>query len=177
MEKIYFSEEQRFTQPWLWIVLILAVGAMIVPMFIGLYTQLVLGEPWGNQPMSDSGLLWGSGLEVLFAIGLFLLFAKMKLIVKVSESGLCFRFPPLIIKEKMIAKDELSTYQIREYKPLKEYGGWGIRFGRGKIGKAYNVKGNIGMQLELKNGKKVLFGTQRAEAFLHAMEKMMKQPA
>jgi len=175
MERIYFSEEQRFTQPWLWIVLILAMGAMIVPMFIGLYTQLVLGKPWGNQPMSDSGLLWVSGLEVLFTIGLFLLFAKMKLVVKVSESGLHFRFPPLILKEKIIARDELSSFEIREYKPVKEYGGWGNKFGRGKIGKAYNVKGNIGMQLVLKDGHRILFGTQRADAFQYAMEKMMKQ--
>ena len=58
MQKTYFKEEQGFTQPWLWLLLILSMGAMLVPMFIGLYTQLVLGKPWGNQPLSDTALLW-----------------------------------------------------------------------------------------------------------------------
>ena len=116
-----------------------------------------------------------SGLELAFAVGLFTLFIKMKLIVKVSETGLYFRFPPLILKEKEIRKDEIQTFSIREYKPVREYGGWGIKYGKRQTGKAYNVKGNIGMQLVLKNNRKVLFGTQRADAFQRAMVKMMKE--
>jgi hypothetical protein len=175
MQKTYFKEEQYFTQAWLWAVLILSVAAMIVPMMIGLYTQLVLGKPWGNQPVGDVALMWIAALELAFAIGLFLLFAKMRLITTVSESGLQYRFPPLILKEKEIKKESIRTFEIRQYKPVKEYGGWGIRFGSGKTGKAYNVKGNIGMQLELNDGRKILFGTQRADVFQRAMEKMMKQ--
>ena len=176
MRQTYFSEEQYFTQIWLWIVLIVIMGAMLVPMAIGLYTQLILEKPWGNQPLSDAGLLWVSGLELLFALGLILLFLKMRLVTTVKADGLYFRFPPLILKEKVIRKDEIETFEIRQYKPVKEYGGWGIRFGLRRIGKAYNVKGNIGMQLELKTGRKVLFGTQRPDAFRHAMTKMMKEP-
>jgi len=175
MQKTYFKEEQHFTQLWLWIVLIFVMGAMIVPMAIGLYTQLILGKPWGNQPLSDTGLLWVSGLEMAFAIGLVFLFVKMRLIITVKADGLYYRYPPLILKEKEIDKDKIETFAIRQYKPVKEYGGWGIKFGSGRIGKAYNVKGNIGMQLLLKSGKKVLFGTQRPDAFNHAMVKMMKE--
>jgi hypothetical protein len=174
MQKTYFIEEQHFTQIWLWIVLVLAMGSMIVPMIIGLYTQLVLGQAWGNQPLSNTALLWVSGIELAFVIGLFLFLVKTKLETTVKTEGLYYRFPPLIIKEKYIPIKNIESFAIRYYKPLKEYGGWGIKFGSGKIGKAYNVKGNIGMQLELKNGQKVLFGTQRADAFLHAMTKMMK---
>ena len=79
------------------------------------------------------------------------------------------------MKERIISRESVKAFGIRQYKPLKEYGGWGIKYGMGRVGKAYNVKGNIGMQLELKNGQKVLFGTQRADAFQRAMEKMMKQ--
>ncbi len=175
MQKTYFKEEQHFTQLWLWIVLTIAMSAMIIPMAIGLYTQLILGKPWGNQPISDNGLLWVSGLELVFAIGLIFLFVKMRLITTVKADGLYYRYPPLILKEKEIGKDKIETFTIREYKPVKEYGGWGIKFGMGQIGKAYNVKGNIGMQLLLKSGKKVLFGTQRPDAFQHAMLKMMKE--
>jgi hypothetical protein len=42
-----------------------------------------------------------------------------------------------------------------------------------KYGKAYSVKGNIGLKLILKNGKIILLGSQRAQALSYAMEKMM----
>ncbi len=37
----------------------------------------------------------------------------------------------------------------------------GIRYG--PKGTAYNVSGKIGLQLELKNGKKILIGTRKPE--------------
>lgn len=148
---------------------------MIVPMGMGIYTQLILGEPWGNSPMSDLGLILFSGAELIIVMAVVVLFVKMRLITKVYPEGICYRFPPLILKERMIRKDEIQTFATRQYKPVKEYGGWGIKFGRRRVGKAYNVKGNIGMQLELVNGHKVLFGTQRADAFQYAIEKMMKE--
>lgn len=175
MMKTFYTEEQYFTQYWLWLVLIIAMGAMIVPMIIGIYTQLILGQPWGNSPMSDLGLLMFAGVEFGITFGLIFLFVKMRLITKVDTEGLSFRFPPLILKERKIRKDEIKTFVVRNYKPVKEYGGWGIKYGLRRNGKAYNVKGNIGMQLELINGHKVLFGTQRADAFQYAMEKMMKE--
>jgi hypothetical protein len=35
------------------------------------------------------------------------------------------------------------------------------------------VSGNIGLELVLKTGRKVLFGTQKSQAIKYAMEKMM----
>ena len=48
--------------------------------------------------------------------------------------------------------------------PIQEYGGWGYRtsFGK-KKGSAYNVKGDKGIQIELKTGKKLLIGTQKED--------------
>ena len=43
-------------------------------------------------------------------------------------------------------------------------GGWGIKFGlfgNKARGNAVNISGDIGIQLELKNGKKLLIGTQK----------------
>ena len=49
---------------------------------------------------------------------------------------------------------------------MLEYGGWGLRGGfflnKGK-GTAYNVSGNIGIQLEFVNGKKILIGTHKRD--------------
>lgn len=56
---------------------------------------------------------------------------------------------------------EIAHFEARTYSPLREYGGWGIRgFGSNR---AYNVSGNHGVELVLKDGRKVLIGSQRAD--------------
>jgi hypothetical protein len=55
----------------------------------------------------------------------------------------------------------------RTYKPLSEYGGWGIKYGRS--GWAYNIIGDQGVQLELDNGKRILIGSQHAEELEQAI--------
>jgi len=51
---------------------------------------------------------------------------------------------------------------------MREFGGWGIRTS-GDGGRAYNAYGNMGVQLVLTDGKRVLVGTQRAEELLAAL--------
>jgi hypothetical protein len=48
---------------------------------------------------------------------------------------------------------------VRTYRPIRDYGGWGIRYGRN--GKAYNVSGNRGVMLEFSHGQKLLIGSQK----------------
>ena len=172
--KTYFKEEQRFTQPWLWIVLVLALSAATVPVAAGLYVQLIKGEPFGNNPTSDENLIIIFSLVMLFTVGIIALFWKTKLVTEVRSDGLYVRFPPFIIKKIFFPPDTIASYYIRRYKPIKEYGGWGVKNGTGRS-KAFNVKGNTGMQLEFKTGRKLLIGTQRGDAFLRAMNKMMKK--
>ena len=50
---------------------------------------------------------------------------------------------------------------MRKYSPLREFGGWGYRVGPG--GKAFNMQGNMGLQLEMMGGEKLLIGTRKPE--------------
>jgi hypothetical protein len=55
----------------------------------------------------------------------------------------------------------LAEVKVREYRPLAEYGGWGVRgFGKNR---ALNVSGNFGLQLVMKDGAKMLIGTQKPQ--------------
>jgi hypothetical protein len=95
----------------------------------------------------------------------------MKLYVEITHNDIRFRFPPFLNKWKSINKIEIERFEVRTYKPVWEYGGWGIK--GNTRNKAYNVKGNIGLQIYLKDSKKVLFGTQHKQAIRLAMERMM----
>lgn len=171
MNKVLFKEEQQFRQ-WWWIVLILCatIPAMVMTIY-ALYQQTVRGIQVGDSP-APNGVL----IVVLIFLSIMLWgYFKLKLEVWIDQNGIHYRFFPLIRKNRLISKAEIERFEIRKYNPIVDYGGWGVRRGFGrKWQKAYNVSGNIGLQLYLTNGKKVLFGTQRSQAIMYAMDEIMK---
>jgi hypothetical protein len=176
MEKSYFKEEQKFDQVWFRLVISISWVSMVVIFGWGLYQQLVLKNPWGDNPTSDTALILITVFVLAVMTGVTWMTFSMKLITEITEEGIKYRFPPLIRKPRTIPKAMIAEYQIRKYSPIGEYGGWGIRLGTMGRGRAYNVKGNMGLQLKLRNNKRILFGTQRPEALRSAVEKMMNPP-
>ncbi len=174
MSKFYFKEEQRFNRPVGWAIFIVLFSTAMIPFVIGINQQLIQGEPWGDNPMSDTGLIVSAVLVFLLMIGLVFLFVKIRLIVEVQKDGIRYSYHPLINKKRNLLKNRIDSFELRKYRPVMEYGGWGVKIGSKKWGKAYNVYGNIGMQFYLKDGTKILFGTQRGEAFRRAVQKMME---
>lgn len=160
----YFREEQRFRQWWFWLLILLGVS----PSWYLWWMQIVLRRPTGGDEMPDWGvwLLW-LGTGVLLP----LLFASMRLITVVKHDGLYIRFVPFHWKWVKIPLHEVRSVKARQYNPLLEYGGWGIRYGR--RGKAYNVSGNWGVELEFTKGHTLLIGSQRAEELERAIREVM----
>lgn len=154
-----FREEQRFTQTWIW-ALVLGLAALWIAI-AGI--QLGFGIKVGNNPASD-GLLIAIG--ILPVVVLPLLIGTLRLTVEVRDGALHVRFFPFV--RKVIRLSEIRSAEARTYRPILEYGGWGIRWG-GRNGWAYNVKGNRGVQLELANGKRLLIGSQKADELAAAI--------
>jgi hypothetical protein len=172
MEKILFREEQKFTQAWI-MVMVYCIFILNISIFgYGFVRQIIQGKPWGNVPMSDTALILTCIFAIGISVGLLLLFHSAVLITAIRQDGIIVRFPPFFIKEKFYAKEDLNHIEVRQYNPISEYGGWGVRMGMGK-GRAYNVKGNLGIQLQLKSGKKILIGTQKKDQAEHAIRKLM----
>lgn len=158
---VLFREEQRFRQFWVWLI-VLGLAAFI---WYSAVRQILLKRPFGSRPAPDTLLIifW-----LLFGIGLPLLLFSAKLITEVRQDGIYIRFFPLHLAFQKISFEELKTFEVRTYNALRDYGGWGIRYG--PQGKAYNVGGNRGLQLEFQDGKKLLIGSQKAEELLIAIQ-------
>jgi len=166
-----FREVQQFRQTWVWI-LVLPISLFLIVLFgYGMVKQLIFGHPWGSRPLSDTALAIIGPLWILFGIGLAYLFYSTKLITEVRDDALLIRFFPLT--HQKIPFEDIRRCEVRTYSPIREFGGWGIRYGR--KAKAYNVSGNRGVQLELSNGKRLLIGSQRPEELARAIEAKMKQ--
>ena len=156
-----YHEVQRFRQVWLWAV-VLAITWL---QWYAAVEQFLFKRPFGDNPMPDIPLAiyW-----VIFGIGLPVLLFFSQLIIEVRDDGIYFRFSPFHRTFRRIAFAEIRQCEARTYQPLRDYGGWGIRV-RCK-GKAYNVCGNQGVQIELLNGDRLLIGSQRADEFWRAIQ-------
>ena len=156
-----FREVQHFCQIWIWAIVLAIAGLMWYASVI----QLVMHRPFGDKPMPDILMVV---FLVLFGIGLPAFMFLIRLITEVRDDGIYIRFVPLHRSFIKIAFGELKAYETRVYRPIMEYGGWGIRFG--SKGRAYNVSGNRGVQLELKSGRQLLIGSQRPEELRQSIE-------
>ena len=160
-----YREVQQFRQPLLWLVVLAVVGVSIY----GAVQQLGMGQPFGTNPAPDAGMI---GVVLIFGFGFPLLFYVANLTTEVRGDGLYFRFFPFHWSFHKIPFEELEAYEVRTYRPLRDYGGWGIRYGR--MGKAYNVSGNQGVQFGLTNGDRLMIGSQRPHEFAEALDVAMR---
>ncbi|WP_211296693.1 hypothetical protein [Polaribacter butkevichii] len=156
-----FKEEQRFRQTWLIILLVISSIAPIA-MMLKKYLQK-------NTTLTTQGFVITIAVILVSVTTIFF----FKLTTRIDEKGIHYQFFPFHFSVKMIPWREISKAYVRKYQPITEFGGWGIRrgffFNKGKD-KAINVSGNIGIQLILKNGEKLLIGTQKKEEATRVLE-------
>ena len=166
IKKVKYKETQKFRQKWIWAIMFGLLGLS----FWGIYQQLFLEKPFGNNPTNDYSLI----ILSILPISLNLLFYYTKLEFKITEEKIIYQFFPFNLKAREISWSLIEAGEVKKYNPLKEYGGWGIKYG--KYGKAYNVSGNMGLELKYKDKKKtVLFGTQKPQELKKVISQLIEK--
>lgn len=160
-QDVLFKEEQRFSQWLIWVIVILCLS---IPTY-GIIQQMILKKPFGDNPMPDYALI------ILFAgmLLLCLLLGLLKLRTVITREHLHIKFIPLA--NKRILWKDIEDARIVKYSPMI---GYGLRIWT-PYGTVYNVKGTKGLALVLKNGKKVMVGTQRFREMEEIAQRMMKK--
>ena len=142
-----FREEQRFD--W-YLTAMFCMPALIVG--YGLYRSV-----WLNQPLLSGALLWPAfAVAVVVAVW----FLRLKLVTEVRDNGLhiCFVW---LWPERTIPWDQVRSVETRTYRPIRDFGGWGVRWAARGI--VYHARGNRGARMVLASGERVLVGSQRPE--------------
>lgn len=154
--KILFKEEQKFTQWWLWLILL---GIAVFPI-IEIYKQLSLEDQRVSSVTSDSNLL----LFTFLILGIIVLFLSMKLTTEIDENEIRMKFFPFV--NRKVSWHEIETCKVLNYGFV---GGWGIRLWT-TYGTVYNIKGNKGLAIERKDGKRFVIGTQKEDKLRKIVE-------
>lgn len=170
---IFFKEQQRFDQWWLW-VLLGTTDLIILYIFgHGYYEQLLLGNPWGDKPMSDTGLILVSlfAFTVLTMVNVLIFTTSLE--TRIDKRYIQYRYFPYVRRWKKVDRADLEKAYVRKYSPIGEFGGWGYRALLRGSNKALNIKGNMGLQLVFKDGKRLLLGTQKPGQLKEVLEKFI----
>lgn len=161
---ILYYERQR--TPWYWF---LFMAVLNIPFVYGLVKQLILNKPWGNNPMSDTGLIILAAFIFLFSA--FMLIIKQEIII--TKQGVFTRLFPLKTKPKLYSWEKIDKAAIKKYSLLQNRFGWGFKIGMNGS-TTFNMRGNIGLELILNNGHKVIIGTFNPQELEKVIAKFKK---
>jgi len=145
--KVKFTEIQKFTQWWVWFILVLLLALPVCAFLSG--------------GISD-------GLKASPIILVLILFYLLKLKTEVNDKGITMSFYPFV--NKFVQWPEVKFVSVINYGFV---GGWGIRLWT-IYGTVYNVCGNKGMLIELNNGKTFVIGTQKEEELKRVLKGLGK---
>jgi hypothetical protein len=142
-----FHEEQHFD--WFW-----SAVVFIPPLLVGygIYRQVISG-----------GLLWPAFVVTAVVAVWFL---RLKLVTEVRDDGVFIWFVWLW-PERTIPWDQIRSVETRVYRPVRDFGGWGVRWAARGI--VYHARGNRGVRMILASGERVMIGSQRADELAGAI--------
>ncbi|NVK26912.1 MAG: hypothetical protein HWE14_02645 [Flavobacteriia bacterium] len=156
------------------------VAVLIVSTFlVSLLTILGTSYEAMGQYLSGSGELYDAGQESFWAligvstleIGLYFLFLRSPLHVRINPEGIHYKLFPFVISQKLIPWNDMESVSFTIVHPLTDFGGWGYR--RTFSGKrGYIMKEGPAIEVHFKERKYVLvFTINDAEKAKSVVEK------
>ncbi|WP_234986714.1 hypothetical protein [Demequina sp. NBRC 110055] len=123
----------------------LAATALIVSL-IAVVVLFFVADGWSEAPW----LAW-----ITIAVLVAPLFIPM--VIEVGTEGIRVRLAGLTVRT--IALEDVVAVERRDYKPLREFGGWGLRWGiTHRHARAYSTTGTSAVVLTLRDGQEVYLG-------------------
>lgn len=160
---LLYSEKQKVSGFFRWFI----IGDAILVLTVFLIILKFVIKETQEIPLPFLLIMFSMPLAVLAV------FMSVRLETEVRFDGLYFRFFPFHLGFQKIDYADISECYAREFKPVQDFGGWGIRYTLTK-GKAYILKGKTGLQIVLKNGKKILISSDEPQELVNAMSSFIK---
>lgn len=164
--ELLFREDQRLSSNRILLVALFVVPVVLLGVSYPFFARWLAGRLDGAHPSSPTELLVAVVALATTQALLVTFFFAGRLITEIRSDALYVQFYPLTRRHR-IAWREIAHAEIRTYAPLAEFGGYGIRWSGS--GKAYNVRGDQGLQIVRNDGERLLIGTQRAAELRRAL--------
>ena len=115
----------------------------------------VLAQLWrGREGAVRFGAVAGAALLAAGPLVLQGVFGRLR--VQVTRTSLLISFGYLRLISKLVPFTEIRDLEAVKYGPLREFGGWGIRWSFRKT--AWTIRGDRALRLTLENGRSLYVG-------------------
>ncbi len=128
------------------------------PLYVTLLTTALPLVMFTMAALSYRTVLWVT-IE-LVVVGLLLIIPYGGLRVAVTRQDVTVRFGLFGLRVLRLNLDDVVSSEVVDFSPIKDFGGYGIRFNREM--QAYYLQGSRGVKLTLRSGKKYLIGSTEA---------------
>ncbi|MDE2678587.1 MAG: hypothetical protein OXI76_11835 [Gemmatimonadota bacterium] len=122
--------------------------------------------------MSQSAVLALVGISVALLLVLSLTVAFIRLDVEVRADHIFIAFGPVHLIRKRIRFSEIESVRGLTYRPLVEFGGWGIRPRPRRT--AWTIRGNQAVAVTLKSGRQIYVGSEYPQRLAGAIQTAMR---
>lgn len=166
-EKPLFQEEQKNDSWWFRMSMALVWLVTVIPVTFSVYQEF-------QKNSNDKAPLYVAIFTALFISAIVWFISSFRLKTKIDTAGVHVLFSPQMRKWKFFAKEMIVKYEVKEFHPFREFGGWGTKRNWRRRSHAYTISGKTGIRLFLDNGKEVLIGTHQKQLALYALRKLME---
>jgi hypothetical protein len=146
--------EENQPMPRAWTLLTVIPGLVLV--------AVALGASSAGEPVPLIALVVAAAATLLTGFWL----RKLALVTVVDHQRITLRYRGLL-KTRTIPISTVREARPRTYHPIRDYGGWGIKFG--VKGWVYSVNGREGVQLVLEKRRPLLIGSKRPDELAEAI--------
>ena len=164
---VVYREEQNFD----WRVYALLASAEVL-VWLGLIW-------WHKSPVQGVGpdqfgrVEAAVGREVGLILPALIVIGLLRMTTEVGATDLRVWFGWIPTYRRIVPLGTIQRLEVVNYRPLADYGGWGIRLGRDGV-RVLSAKGDRGVRLELTDGTRLLIGSQQPEDLARAIERTIR---
>jgi hypothetical protein len=110
------------------------------------------------------------GLLIALVLPYILVVWLLQMTTEVTPTEIRVWFGSVPIYRRVVQVTDIVGFRVLQYRPILDYGGWGIRAGRDGE-RVLNARGDRGVLLELCDGSKLLIGSQRPEELAETLQR------
>ena len=162
--------EQTWAPLW---VMALMWGAFLVAIIRTGSAVFRAGSPADGQFSSEiAPVVAILGLVFLLLLAVNAVFTRLD--VEVLDDHILIAFGPVHLVRKHIHFSEIEAVRSLTYRPLIEFGGWGIKWRPGRT--AWTIRGCQAVAVTLKSGRQIYVGSEHPQRLAGAIQAAMRTP-
>lgn len=138
---------------WVWLTLATTLG-------LSVFLYVALREAVQNEAPSHIWI-WDSIWIPSIAVIILVVLVLARLEISIDDTRLLIRFGFVRLIKKEISLENIEAAESISYRPIREFGGWGVRRGRlrNRQTGVYSIRGSTGVLVTLTQPIKVAFGS------------------